>query len=73
MEFSKILAWVVVALIAVVLFAALHMLHRINLAYARFIFRTFSQRHLLFGFLVAVLLVGFMAVLVVSKMRPPER
>jgi hypothetical protein len=73
MEFSEILAWVIVVLIVVALFAASHVLHRINLAYARFIFRTFSHKHILFGFLVGVLLVVITLVLVVSEMRPPEQ
>jgi len=73
MEFSEILAWITVVLIVVALFAALQVLHRINLAYARFIFGTFSHKHILIGFLVSVLLVVITLALVVSEMRPPEQ
>jgi hypothetical protein len=73
MEFSEILAWITVVLIAVALFAASHVLHRSNLAYARVVFRTFSHKRILIGFLVSVLLVVITAVLVVSEMRPPQQ
>jgi hypothetical protein len=73
MEFSEILALATVVLLALVFVAASYVLHRISLAYARFVFRTFSHKHLLFGFLMTVLLVVITAVLLVSEMHPPKQ
>jgi hypothetical protein len=73
LDIPQLLAWAIVALLAIAIFTAFYLFQKITDAYARFIFRIFSPRHIAVGTFIAFLLVAVVATLATFEMHGMRR